>query len=611
MSAFMIRFALCNVGICGIIGLFLLIKRLLKRTLSSRMQYHLWYLLLGLLAVPFLPVRLPGIFDMLSWISRLKIPSASGIENAVENTGVVGLAETSSDWMNDFTLSVNSETPALAGYLLLIIWLCGILVMLALTVRAFLCLRALEKSALPLQSPNVRRLYRRCLEDTGIRKNIPIYSTAFLKSPMITGIFYPRIYLPIHLISYDNETAIRYMLLHELQHYRHKDTTIGFLMNLTGIVYWFHPFVRYALREMRSDSEVACDAAVLHMLDQDAYEDYGNTLINFAEKVSGTPFPFVTSYADSRKQLERRILHISSYQNPTRTKTCWGVAVFFLTAAFLIGFAPVLSTCASENQTYSWDTAKKDISAIDVSEQFGTYTGSFVLYDLKNDRWFIHDREQALVRTSPDSTYKIYDALFALDAGIISPENSQLAWDHTIYPFEPWNADQTLSSAMSSSVNWYFQSLDRQLGKTSLSSYMKTIGYGNKNTGGDLSSYWMESTLKISPVEQAELLIALYQNVLPFAPEHMQAVKEAICLSSSDRGTLYGKTGTGRVDGQDVNGWFVGYLETPDNTWFFAANIQGKQAADGRNGTKTDSGATGSAAAEMTLAILDDLGIAF
>ena len=31
-------------------------------------------------------------------------------------------------------------------------------------------------------------------------------------------------------------------------------------------------------------------------------------------------------------------------------------------------------------------------------------------------------------------------------------------------------------------------------------------------------------------------------------------------------GTFYGKTGTGRVDGQDVNGWFVGLLETADNT---------------------------------------------
>ncbi len=38
------------------------------------------------------------------------------------------------------------------------------------------------------------------------------------------------------------------MLLHELQHCRQKDTRIVFLMNLAGILYWFNPFVWYALK---------------------------------------------------------------------------------------------------------------------------------------------------------------------------------------------------------------------------------------------------------------------------------------------------------------------------------------------------------------------------
>ena len=37
---------------------------------------------------------------------------------------------------------------------------------------------------------------------------------------------------------------------------------------------------------MRNDREVACDTSVLKMLEEDDYENYGNTLINFIEKVS-------------------------------------------------------------------------------------------------------------------------------------------------------------------------------------------------------------------------------------------------------------------------------------------------------------------------------------
>lgn len=41
--------------------------------------------------------------------------------------------------------------------------------------------------------------------------------------------------------------------------------------------------------------------------------------------------------------------------------------------------------------------------------------------------WYVYDVERATLRTSPDSTYKIYDALFGLEEGIISPEDSRLA----------------------------------------------------------------------------------------------------------------------------------------------------------------------------------------
>lgn len=73
-------------------------------------------------------------------------------------------------------------------------------------------------------------------------------------------------------------------MLHELQHYRHKDTFIGFLMVISNILYWFNPFVWYTLKEILCDREIACDSAVLQMISADEYQAYGTTLINFAEK---------------------------------------------------------------------------------------------------------------------------------------------------------------------------------------------------------------------------------------------------------------------------------------------------------------------------------------
>ena len=596
MADFMIRFLICNVFVSGIIGILLIAKWVFRNNLSSRMQYNLWFLLLGLLAVPFIPFRLVSFPQIFSWLSRVRNSSASPADVGANNVMDTGLSGTT-NWMNDFALSVNKDIPTVAGYILLGIWIVGMLAMMILVIKSSLRLRTIKRSALPLQNTEVRRLYNRCLNEMKITRNIPIYSTAFLKSPIIVGFLKPCIYLPIHLISYYHESEMRYMLLHELQHYRHKDAIANYLMNFAGVLYWFNPVVWFTLREMRNDREVACDTSVLKMLDEHDYENYGNTLINFVEKVSITPFPFAASLSGSMKQMKRRIINIASYEKPPFIKRLKGLTAFMLTAVLLFGLAPFISTYAADGSHYKLDSSSKNISYVDLSAYFGEYEGSFVLYDLENDAWSIHDVEHATLRVAPNSTYKIYAALFGLEEGVISSENTFIAWDGKNYQFDTWNNDQTLQSAMSNSVNWYFQTVDEQLGVSDVYSYIKEIGYGNENMSGDFSSFWMESSLKISPIEQVELLTKLQNNSFNFSPENINAVKDSMRISSSDRGTFYGKTGTGRVNGQDVNGWFVGYIETADNTYFFATNIG------------ADTGTTGSKATEITMSILSDMNI--
>ena len=599
MEVFGVRFFLCNILICIIIGMLLIAKRALNNYLTSRMQFHLWFLLIGLLAIPFIPLRPIGFPQFLFWLGRWKNTAASNIGTTAETTVSTNISGATNQ-INDFALSVGNETPSVVGLILFGIWLFGSILMLLFVVRSVSHLNTLKKSALPLQNKNIRILYNNCLREMKIKRDIPVYSTAFLKSPIITGLFRPCIYLPIHLISDFNATDMRYILLHELQHYKHKDALSGYLITFVGVLYWCNPLVWFALKEMRNDREIACDASVLKLLDESDYEDYGNTLIHFAEKISHMPFPFAAGISGSMKQMQRRITNIYSFEKPSFCKKIKGLTAFAVISVLLFGFTPMLSTYAAEQNQYKWNISPEKVSTIDLSSYFNEYKGSFVLYDLKADSWNIYDMEQATLRISPNSTYKIYDALFGLEEGIISPDDSFMSWNGINYPFETWNMDQNLSSAMSSSVNWYFQKIDEQLGLPVIQSYIRKIRYGNESLSSNLSSYWMQSTLKISPIEQVELLTKLYHNSFDFTPENVNAVKDSICLYSSKKffaknKNFYGKTGTGRVDDQDVNGWFLGYFETNSNTYFFATNIQG------------DTNASGSRAAEITQAVLSDL----
>ena len=616
MADFMIRFLICNLFISVIVGVLLTAKYLLRNILSSRMQYHLWFLLLGLLAIPFIPFRLSEFFGIFSRLASLYTPALPYAGSIIKQGSAAPMQDL--NWLNDFTVSVSRGAPSITGNILLGIWLSGIFIMILLTAKSTLFLKSIKKSALPLQNPAIRRLYYDCKNDLHITKKLPIYSTAFLKSPVIAGFLRPCIYLPIHLISdysepdmeaacktschsytttLDRLRPIKYMLLHELQHYKHKDILIGYLTTIAKIVYWFNPIIWYALREMQNDREVACDTSVLKLLTEDSYIDYGNTLINFAEKLSHPVFPFAASLSGSMKQTKRRILNIALYEKPNRRKQLAGIVSFLMITVLILGFVPLLSANAAEYNYKQWDTSSKNISLIDLSSHFKEYQGSFVLYDMAADAWSVYDMEHASLRVSPNSTYKIYDALFGLEAGVITPEDSFMKWSGQLYPFQAWNVDQTLPSAMKSSVNWYFQGIDQQLGASAIDHYIHEIGYGNENIDGGLSSYWMEASLKISPVEQVELLRKFYENSLGFSTKNINAVKDSILLSSSEAGRLYGKTGTGCIDGMDINGWFVGYVETHDNTWFFAANIASNNEA------------TGSNAAKITLDILSQMNI--
>ena len=200
MAEFMVRFLICNIFISMIIGILLLAKHLLKNKLTNRMHYNLWFLLLGLLAVPFIPVRPIRFLLISSWFKNLRNASPSHIGTAVKETAPFNQSNTTG-WMNDFSISVSRNTPSAIGLILFTLWGIGIFIMAVLLLRSALRFNILKKSALPLQNPAVRRLYHGCLEEMHITKPIPVYSTAFLKSPIITGLFKPCIFLPIHLIS--------------------------------------------------------------------------------------------------------------------------------------------------------------------------------------------------------------------------------------------------------------------------------------------------------------------------------------------------------------------------------------------------------------------------
>lgn len=564
-------------------------RRIFQKQLSAKGQYHLWFLLLIALILPFIPVQLLP-FEY-SYIA-LDVNQSNGISPSFMITEEVQ----NSNWMQDYSISVNRSNLEYLNIMTAWIWIAGMLVMTVLVVKAWLEVKMIKRTIYRLENKDVQFLFEQCKKQLNISGHLVVGESPLVKSPMTFGLFKNYVVLPVNFDEWLSMDEIKYIFLHELTHHKSKDIATNYVIVIFQIIYWFNPLVWIAFRKMRLDREIACDHAVLSSIDENDHKDYGMTIINFVDKVSRHKNVILANqFNGSKKQLKSRIERIASYTKESKLLKLKGSAVFAILGVLVASQVPLISAMANNNNHYDFKGEKAHY--IDLSEHFTGYDGSFVLYDIQADQYQIYNKDKSTLRVSPNSTYKIYSALFGLESNLISGENSTIKWNGTKYPFDSWNSEQNLKTAMKNSVTWYFQELDKRNQAGIIHSYLKRINYGNSDMSGGINQFWLESSLKISPVEQVQLLKDLYTNQFGFKEKNIQTVKEAIKLEEKNDEILSGKTGTGNVNGNEKNGWFIGYVENRENTYFFATNIQNEENASGKK------------AAEITLSILRDKGI--
>lgn len=191
-------------------------------------------------------------------------------------------------------------------------------------------------------------------------------------------------------------------------------------------------------------------------------------------------------------------------------------------------------------------------------------------------------------RISPCSTFKIYNTLIGLELELIKgADDPWYKWDSIHRDIEGWNKDLTLREAFRVSAVPAYQILARQIGAERMKKYIEQINYGTKDISAGIDIFWLHppdgTPLKISADEQVALLNKLFDGKLPFAAKNIAILKDVMRVDKTERGTLYGKTGSSKSsDGKSSLGWFVGFLEHSGTTYVFACNITGGEEPSGK-----------------------------
>jgi len=148
-------------------------------------------------------------------------------------------------------------------------------------------------------------------------------------------------------------------------------------------------------------------------------------------------------------------------------------------------------------------------------------------------------------------------------------------------------------------VVWFYQELARRVGEQREALFVRQFEYGNSDTSGGTTNFWLQGSLLISAEEQVAFLRRLWKDGLPVSRDAQQVTREMMELSRRDGHVFYGKTGTGGDRKADIAtlGWFVGCVRHGERTVFFATRITGERDASGRE------------ARRITEAILGRLGV--
>jgi beta-lactamase regulating signal transducer with metallopeptidase domain/HEAT repeat protein len=326
-------------------------------------------------------------------VPRTVITNGSG---TVVATGAQSAASASS-----VSVAVPSTTSANTGLfatirdarlwvVALVLWAAvALAIVLSLTWSAFVVRRLVRRSE-PLDDQSWLTPLYEVSDRLGLDEPPRLLMSRDAKMPFACGLATPTIVLPAECESWSHARRLA-VLLHELAHVRRRDLLGHTLGRLVCAMYWFHPLAWTAARQLRAESERACDDLALACGTRAT--DYAEHLLDIVTSVRREGTPMVALAMARRKEFEGRMLAILDpelrHSTPSRTQSATLIATLAL-LSIVVGAvvpAPANAKPASSRDLASRETRQQTVVAMHEA-------------DVKNDENVANDRaqEQPLVR---------------------------------------------------------------------------------------------------------------------------------------------------------------------------------------------------------------------
>jgi beta-lactamase regulating signal transducer with metallopeptidase domain len=188
------------------------------------------------------------------------VPDDNGLELAPAGDGLPSYLPGNATQAN--SASAFAWWPEAVGLL----WLGGSLALLTWMVLHIGRFQRLLRSAQPAPA-ELQHLVMDLGRRLGLARCPRLWLVPGAVSPMLWPVGRdPRLLFPARLLDCLDREQLRSLLLHELAHYRRRDHWVRFVELAALCLYWWHPVVWWARRELHEAEEQCCDAWVVWTL---------------------------------------------------------------------------------------------------------------------------------------------------------------------------------------------------------------------------------------------------------------------------------------------------------------------------------------------------------
>ncbi len=178
-----------------------------------------------------------------------------------------------------------------------------------------------------------RLFVKKVAAQMSIKKQVRIWVSELVSSPVTVGFLKPVILVPIAAINHLSIPQLEAVLLHELSHIKRYDYLLNLVINLIQTIFYFNPFVKALVKITEREREKSCDQMVMQF--QYDSREYATALLTL-EKSNYGQRTFALAATGKKNELLHRIeLILGITKKP--------VVSFYKLAGLLAGLLCIIS----------------------------------------------------------------------------------------------------------------------------------------------------------------------------------------------------------------------------------------------------------------------------